>query len=125
MRLSKAQAKVLEYAKTTIDFARTHSPREWAEKQTGITPDYVQRAVEADKYHHGRERLIQMYEDRVQSYMKRFGKYYEANKRGVVLCGSATNSRTLRKLADLGLIAILHDSCGERIGIDEIQVLNY
>lgn len=125
MKLSKTQAKVLEYAKAKIDFARTHSLREWAEKQTELTPDYVQRAIEVDKYHHGPERLKQMFEDRIQGYMRRYEKYYEDNKRGIVLCGSVVNSRTLRKLAALGLILILEDSCGERYGIDTIQVLNY
>ena len=124
MKLSRAQSKVMEEAKRKIDFARTHSLREWAEQQTNITPEFVQRQIELGKNRRSEEETRQIYDNCVRDYMNNYGRYYEDCKRCIVLC-SCVNSRSLQKLESLALIKIMYDSSGESVGIDTIKVLNY
>lgn len=102
MKLSKAQADVMNHAKEQIDFARTHSLEEWYEK------NYCTRVS------------LDSRDERSRNYIS---TQYEKRKQGIALANC--NTRTLRKLEELGLIEIVYDSTGEHFGIDEIRVLNY
>ena len=103
MKLSKAQEAVLNHAKEEIDFARTHTLEEW----------YI-KSYRADR----------LDLDSMDEWSRNYTiTTYEKRKNGIAL--SMCNSRTLKKLEDLGLIEILYDSNGTHYGVDEIRVLNY
>ena len=51
----------------------------------------------------------------------RMKKYWENEKKGIVLTHAA--SATLRKLESLGLIEIIFDSAGQHYGIDSIRII--
>lgn len=103
MKLSKAQEAVLNHAKEAIDFARTHTLEEWYMKSY---------------------RVDRLDLDSMDEWSRNYTiTTYEKRKNGIAL--SMCNSRTLKKLEDLGLIEILYDSNGTHYGVDEIRVLNY
>ena len=121
MKLSKAQAQVMEKAKEDIDYARTHDFLHWYARATGheletdwdahpnpilsnesVMKEAIERANEAGEYWH---------------------RSYEKRKEGIAL--TMCNSRTLAKLEEMGLIEILRDSKGQTYGVDEVKVLNY
>lgn len=100
MKLSKVQQSVLDEAKEEIDTARRLDYPEWLKLQH--IPDHrFQKALE-------------------DGYLKH---YWENNRKSVVL--TQCNSRTIKKLEELGLIEIIEDSNGHHFGIDTIKVLNY
>lgn len=104
MKLSEAQKEIIEKAHNDIDFARTHTLIEWATKNLGYL---------------GRE--LKEYEiDRIESYANDYKKYYEREKNGIVLCRA--NSRTIKKLEEIGLVEILNDG---RNFPDTLKILNY
>lgn len=104
MKLTKAQEKIMEKAKADIDFARTHTLREWGIKICGL------EGKELDAYA----------ESQIEYWTKNYGKAYERNKKGICLC--TANSRTIKALEQLGLISIIDDG---RSLPDLIKVLNY
>lgn len=109
MKLSKAQEDVLNRAKQEIDKAR--ACKDFA--------DYY------EKY----EKLFIKY-DTVEDFKNGSPEYYENVKRGYEkqvdgIAGVHCNTRTIKKLEELGLIEILYDSTGSAVGLDEIKVLNY
>lgn len=123
MKLSKAQQKVIDDAKKDIDFARTHSLREWAAKRC--------RRSETDRIitnyslygYRTREEALKAMNEEIDKFINKYSESYENNKNGIVF--TYCNSRTLAKLQKLGLIEILYDSEGEHFGIDTIKILNY
>lgn len=102
IKLSKAQEKVMEQAYKDIDLARNNNYEAWVRKYIkGFTDEYIEERI----------RL----EDRKD--------WYEDRKNGIVL--TSCNTKTLRKLEELGLIKIIKDSTGSTWGIDIVKVLNY
>lgn len=108
MKISAAQQKVIDNAKQQIDLARTFKTFEerWTRyaANVGYTPE---------------------------EYARRNPVMYRAEKmwwEGAVQAIALVhcNSRTLDKLAQAGLIEIVHDSRNDRgYGVDSIKLLNY
>lgn len=114
MKLSKAQAEVLEELKNGIDVARSLSYPEWLVKNQGYeTPDWAD------------DELRKFCEERLKKAVERkeLYEYYENKRNAITLI--RCNSRTLKRLEALGLIEIVYDSTGEDYGIDTVKVLNY
>ena len=103
MKLSKAQKQVMNEAYGDIDKARSMSYPEWFKETQapGLRENAIPRLIENE-------------------YLK---EYWEDARNGIVL--THCNSRTIRKLAELGLVEIVRDSSGESFGIDTIKILNY
>lgn len=122
-KLSKAQQTVMDDAKRKIDFARTHTLREWAATKRYPT-GYNHITDRWNSYGWStKEEAVQSCENDITRYGENYGKYYENEKSGIVL--ATCNSRTLVKLEQMGLIEIIYDSNGTHFGIDTIKVLNY
>lgn len=101
-KLTPAQEKVMEKAYRDIDLARDNNYEAWIRKTIkGFTDEYIEDRI----------RL----EDRKD--------WHEDRKNGIVL--TSCNTRTLKKLEELGLIEIIKDSTGSTWGIDVVKVLNY
>lgn len=98
MKLSKAQQEILKNAKASIDKAREQDFLTFV----GGNADYFKKdpGLEA-----------------------KCKKWYEDTKNGITEV--ACNSKTIKKLEELGLIKIIYDSNGEHYGRDIIKVLNY
>lgn len=121
MKLSKAQATVMEQAKKEIDYARTHDFLHWYARSTN-------RDLETDwdaypNPYLSNESVLKETIEYASKADEGWHKRYEEQKEGVVL--TMCNSRTLAKLEEMGLIEILHDSKGTSYGIDTVKVLNY
>ena len=124
-KLSKAQQKVMDDAKAKIDFARTHTLREWAQKKTRNTEEKIAWRVErCANYGCTAEEMRQGLEKEISDYMKNYSKCYE-NEKNAIVYTSEVNSRTLEKLESFGMIEIIYDSKGQTFGIDTIKVVNY
>ena len=104
MKLSEAQKEIIERAHNKIDYARTHTLIEWATNCLGYS---------------GKD--LEDYQiSRVESYANNYRKYYEQERKAIVLCRA--NSRTIKKLEEIGLVEIL------KVGgsfPDTIKILNY
>ena len=119
MKLSKAQETVLIEAKEEIDFARNHTFYEWVIKHfsnwfnESATPEEIEK------------KFIYFEEMGYKCTKERELEKYEMNRSGIdYLCHAS--SATIRKLENLGLIEIIHDSCGVKYyGFDVIKILNY
>lgn len=108
MKLTAAQTKILETAKKEIDLARALDYPDWLKATNHFyagTTEYQKKcfreAVEKGEYKN----------------------YWEAERAGIVL--AHCNSRSLKKLAEAGLVEIIYDSTGEYFGIDTIKIINY
>ncbi len=113
MKLSKTQQKHLDDAKARIDFARTHNLYDWMRKNLSrfddsTTDEQIEMAIKHDAE---------------LGYKIWYSEAYEETKNGITWM--SCNSKTLHKLAELGLIEIIRDSTGETYGLDSIKVLNY
>lgn len=123
MKLSKAQAEVIENAHMTIDKARNMDYPEWLMD----TEHYYQipkwMIDETSPYYNpkGAERIRKEFEEAVER--EEMKDYWQAYRDGKVL--THCNSKTLCKLESLGLIEIIYDSNGESYGLDWIKVLYY
>ena len=123
MKLSKAQAKVMEKAKRDIDRARSMDYPEWLMD----THDYYRvpkwATDETSPYYN--PRLVEHYRKKFDEAVAKeeWKDYWERERNGVVL--TRCNSKTLKKLEEYGLIKIIYDSNGESLGIDTVQILNY
>ena len=124
MKLTKAQDKIMTEAKSKIDFARTHTLREWAQKATGYTDEVIERMVShSEDYRSTPEKMRASLEDRISHYADEYRDSYYRDREGSVLIHC--NSKSLKKLEEYGLIEIIYDSTGSSFGIDTIKVLNY
>lgn len=101
-KLSKAQQEVMNEAYKDIDRARALTYPEWFR----------------ETYHCFQESKVDGLIEK-----EHLKKYWENERNGIVL--THCNSRTIRKLAELGLVEIVRDSSGESFGIDTIKILNY
>lgn len=120
-KLTVAQQRILDEAKEKIDFARTHTLREWAENQTGLTKEGREMRIEvAVKHGESREKHEQYFENRLKEYETNFRDGYENERKAIVLCRE--NTKTLEALEKNGFIEIM--SVGGRY-IDTIKILNY
>lgn len=108
MKLSKAQAKIIEDAHRDIDRARAMTYPEWLKEANSF-------------YQAPSEYARKCYEEAVKR--EELKGYWEREKNGIVL--THCNSKSLYKLESLGLIEIVVDSKGESYGLDWIKVLNY
>ena len=119
MRLSKAQQVIIDQAHREIDFARTHTLEEWAEKRKNVpNKDHPWAKWYIEKY--GDVEFEKYRRDRIREYAETYGKYYEREKNAIVLC--TANTRTLKKLEELGLIRIIREGGSSP---DTIEILNY
>ena len=125
MKLSKAQQDVMNKAKADIDFARNHTIREWSIYENFGVLDINECCFvkNYDRYGWSKEKAIAVAEEEVKNYIDTYSKYYENERNGIVL--THCNSRTIRRLEELGLVEIIRDSCGVSYGIDTIKILNY
>lgn len=111
MKLSKAQQEVMQKARQCIDRARAcETFEEYYEKY---------EAPHIGKAYRNPDNLKRMSPDYYENILK--GYHDECN----AIVGTHCNTRTLRKLEELGLIVILYDSTGQAVGLDKIKVLNY
>ena len=122
MKLSKAQTEVMEKAKARIDFARTHDFYDWFRNIWSFHPE---------KANWSNEQIDAYYEDMDKRFnnsnitfkdedMAEFTDFING-----IDSSCHTNSKTLEKLEEMGLIEIIYDSKGDRFGIDKIRILNY
>lgn len=110
IKLTPAQQKVMDRAYKDIDDARNNDFYGWFNigYNNTLTKEEIDERVERwnnrynDNYHH---------------------ETYENRKKGIVL--THCNTKTLRKLEEMGLIKIIEDSTGTQFGLDVVQVLNY
>lgn len=108
MKLSSAQQRIMDKVHGDIDLARSLDFDKWFIKT---------------QCRDSEEQYNRFYKDNPEK--KEWArKYYENEKNGIVLT-SNVSSTTLYKLQQFGLIEILEDSKGTRIGVDTIKVLNY
>ena len=110
IKLTPAQEKVIKNAYKDIDVARNNDFYGWFKiaYNCNETKEEIDERVKRwndrfdDNYHH---------------------ETYENRKNGIVL--THCNTKTLRKLEEMGLIKIIEDSTGTQFGLDVVQVLNY
>ena len=119
MKLSKAQEEVINNAKTKIDFARTLNFFDWyMENYAG---NYIRNNI------HTPEELDAYLENRIgrdnRTMKDLWEEDYQNTRNGIVHC--IANSRTLKKLEEMGIIEIVYDSNGDRLGLDTIRIKNY
>lgn len=109
IKLSAAQQKVMDIAHEEIRQAREcDTVEEWFEKYKSAF------------YGNITSKEFKMQNE--NSWNAVYVENYEMNKKGIVL--TMCNSKTLEKLSQLGLIEILHDSCGKAYGVDKIKILD-
>ena len=125
MKLSKAQAKVINEAKEKIDRARRSTIIEWAaHKLEYDDEEKVKRVINCYlRIDDTPEQAQAKIDQEIARYAENYKKYYENEKNGIVL--TCCNGRTLKKLEELGLIEILYDSSNTHFTIDTIKLLNY
>lgn len=125
-KLSAAQQKVLDEARAQIDYARTHTKREWLLKHEGFKDEQAMEATieYLRKYGHDPEKTRQRFEERLAQYDTLIGHWYEDNLNGIVLVHC--KGQMLHKLAELGYFEIIEDTTGsESWSSDVVKVLNY
>ena len=110
IKLTPAQQKVMDRAYKDIDEARNNDFYGWFK----IAYKCNETKEEID------ERVERWYNRYHENY---YHENYEKTKNGMVL--THCNTKTLRKLEEMGLIKIIEDSTGTKFGLDVVQVLNY
>jgi len=105
MKLSAVQQRIIDKAKADIDIARTFDYPEWLISTHGqyFTPERVREYIE-------------------EEYLK---CQWEERRSGIAL--AQANSRSIEKLAALGLIEIIRNGKDEKraYAIDKFRLLNY
>lgn len=123
MKLSKAQAEVLEQAHKDIDKARSMDYPEWLM----ATNHYYQipKWAEDETSPHYNPSLVEHLRNKFAEAIEReeLKDYWQRERNGIVL--TRCNSKTIKKLEEYGLVKIIYDSNGESYGIDTVQILNY
>lgn len=110
MKLSKVQMEILEEAKKDIDKARNSTFFDWYRNAISVwSKERSDEEIEAGL--------------KKRDEWEWWYKTWEKRRSGVVIIHA--NTRSLRKLEELGFIKIIYDSTGESFGLDEVLVLNY
>lgn len=125
MAITKTQKEVLDRAKETIEFARTHTLREWVIKNFGYggTEEAIEEVAKWRDENWGDNAG-----DLIRNRLKEMIAYYESNPEGyeneknAIIKWTFNNSATLKALEKKGLIEIIVDGGA---GLDEYKVLNY
>lgn len=110
VKLTPAQQKVMDRAYKDIDEARNNDFYGWF--NIAYNCDLTKEEID--------ERVERWYNRYHENY---YHEKYEETKNGMVL--THCNTKTLRKLEEMGLIKIIEDSTGTQFGLDVVQVLNY
>ena len=125
MAITKTQKEVLDRAKETIDFARTHTLREWAIKNFGYGG--TEEAIEAVAKWRD-ENWVDNAGDVIRNDLQATIEYYKnnperyENEKNAIITWTINNSATLKALENKGLIEIIVNG-GARF--DAYKVLNY
>lgn len=106
MKLSKVQEAVLNEAKTEVNKFRQYGS---LDKYLETQMDWIEQGGTEEDRESRKEYCERVYNEAVNGIAK------------IWRC----NSKTIRKLEELGLIEILFDSAGIRAGMDKIKVLGY
>lgn len=126
MKLSKAQQNVIDTAHREIEFARNHTLREYVmEKLFQVTNiEDVIVFKNHEMYNLTKEQAIKHINDKIDSQIESYKKYYEQEKQGVVL--TMCSGATLKKLENLGLIEVIYNSTNTgSYSIDTVKILNF
>ena len=125
VKLTTVQQKLIDDAKAKIDFARTHTLREWVINNFGYggTEESIEQSARWRDEHWGNNAG-----DIVRDSLKKAIAYYEAEpeqyneERNGIIKWTYNNSNTLRALEKKGVIEIIEDggACS-----DAFRVLNY
>lgn len=125
MKLTATQQKLIDNAKAKIDFARTHTVREWAIRNYGYggTEESIENVAKWRDENWGDNAGDLIRED-----LKNYIAYFEADpsrynaERDGIITWTTNNSSTLKALEKKGIIEIIKDgrSCD-----DVYKVLNY
>ena len=114
MKISKAQHSVLISAVHEIRDAKRLNFEAWLTSTRTVVADPEEPGI-SDELRRFRQ---QRFEEAKNNELYR--KAYDNCRKQTIL--TWTNSQTLRSLERKGLITIIRDSAGERVGIDQIKV---
>lgn len=113
MKISKTQHSVLTSAVRNIRTAKKFDFEAWLIKSGNILdpedPGISDKCREFYRHHYEEAKKDRYYR-----------KVYDNYKKQIVY--TYTSSQTLRSLAKKGLITIIRDSAGERVGIDQVKI---
>lgn len=113
MKISKTQHSVLTHVVREIRTAKKFGFEAWLIKSGNILdpedPGISDKCREFYRQHYEEAKKDQYYR-----------KVYDNYKKQIVY--TYTSSQTLRSLEKKGLISIIRDSAGERVGIDQVKV---
>lgn len=124
MKLTKAQTELLNRMTAKIDFARTHTLTEWAQKRKGYTEEKIDRMIKSSElYRKTPEEMRTIIANEISNYAEAYADYYNEERNAII--NVTCNSKPLKKLEEYGLIEILYDSTGTGFGLDTVKVLNY
>lgn len=113
MKISKAQHSVLISAVRKIRTAKKFDFEAWLIKSGNILdPEDPGISDKCRKFY--RQRFEEAKKDQY------YRKVYDNYKKQIVY--TYTSSQTLRSLEKKGLIEIIKDSAGERVGIDQVKI---
>lgn len=104
-KLTTTQQKLLDYVRNSVDEARALSFEEW----------YTKKQCHGDE-----ETAKRHFTNGCADWAK---KYHKEARNGIVCIGC--DSRTMWALANAGLIEIVKDSTGARVGVDKVKLLNH
>ena len=110
VKLTPAQQKVMDKAYNDIDEARNNDFYGWY--NIAFNRNHTKEEIDEE---------VERWYNRYHEYY--YNEIYENRKNGMVL--THCNTKTLRKLEEMGLIKIIEDSTGTQFGLDVVQVLNY
>lgn len=110
VKLTPAQQKVMDRAYKDIDEARNNDFYGWY--NIAFNRNCTKEEIDEE---------VKRWKDRYNE--NYYNEIYENRKNGMVL--THCNTKTLRKLEEMGLIKIIEDSTGTQVGLDVVQVLNY
>ena len=113
MKISKAQHSVLISAVRAIHIAKKFDFETWLIKSENVLdPEDSNISDKCREFY--RQRFEEAKKDQY------YREVYDNYKKQIVY--THTSSQTLRSLEKKGLISIIRDSAGERVGIDQIKI---